>query len=490
MSMAASESYISNLYAEDLPYAASRHKAFSKNLYQKLLVCVELVADVLTGIGSIVAAYLLQLRIGGHVVCPWPRVMAFGVVYGLFAILLLKAVGAYGSSHSLMRIRETGNAVRVAVQSSLLLLLVNSIFQLKFPLQAFCITMGVGPILLILQKQLLYSITRILHSRGCGADRVIVCGMSGRGKCITSTLLNSPKLGLYPIAVWSGGLAPHRNGVTALGYSRNVSVPIYREPMTPTLLKALRCDLLIVASAESSTATIDHIASVANRAAIPIAFLSGVALLEGRWQKLLDLDGHLLASSDEPFETWHYAVTKRVVDMLVSSLLLVVLSPLLLLIALLIRLGSPGPALFVQKRVGRDGELFDMYKFRSMHVGAPMYAVSPMHSADPRITRFGRLLRKTSLDELPQLMNVFLGKMSLVGPRPEMPFVVASYTGHQRQRLQAKPGITGLWQLSGDRAFPIHENLEYDLYYIRNRSFFMDLAILIHTLFFAIGGGI
>ena len=488
--MAASESYISNLYAEDLALASSRRKTFSRNLYQKFLVCVEPVADVLTGISSIVAAYLLQLHIGVHAIYPWQRVMAFGIVYGLFSVLLLKAVGAYGSSRSLMRVRETGNAVCAAVQSSALLFLVSWIFQINLPTQTFCITVGIGPILLILQKQLLYSITRALHSRGYGAERVIVCGMNERGKCITSTLLNSPKLGLYPIAVWSDSIASHRNGVTVLGYSRNISVPIYCEPMTPTLLTALRCDLLIVAIADGSTTAIDHVAGVADRAAIPIAFLSGVALLEGQWQRLLDLDGNLLASSDEPSETWHYAITKRVVDMVVSSLLLVVLSPLLLLVALLIRLGSPGPALFVQKRVGREGELFDMYKFRSMYTDAPMYATSPMHSTDPRITRFGRFLRKTSLDELPQLINVFLGKMSLVGPRPEMPFVVAGYTDHQRQRLQSKPGITGLWQLSRDRAFPIHENLEYDLYYIRNRAFFMDLAILIHTLFFAIGGGI
>ncbi len=94
------------------------------------------------------------------------------------------------------------------------------------------------------------------------------------------------------------------------------------------------------------------------------------------------------------------------------------------------------------------------------------------------------------MDELPQLFNVLLGNMSLVGPRPEMPFIVEHYSAQQRTRLQVTPGITGLWQLSADRPFPIHENLEYDLYYIRNRTFFMDAAILIHTLFFAIGGGV
>jgi lipopolysaccharide/colanic/teichoic acid biosynthesis glycosyltransferase len=144
----------------------------------------------------------------------------------------------------------------------------------------------------------------------------------------------------------------------------------------------------------------------------------------------------------------------------------------------------------VQKRVGRNGEAFDMYKFRTMVPSAPRYNLSPTRSSDPRITGLGRFLRRTSLDELPQLLNVFLGNMSLVGPRPEMPFIVERYNAQQRRRLQLTPGITGLWQISADRAFPIHENIEYDLYYMKNRTFFMDLAILIHTLLYAGGGGV
>jgi lipopolysaccharide/colanic/teichoic acid biosynthesis glycosyltransferase len=125
-----------------------------------------------------------------------------------------------------------------------------------------------------------------------------------------------------------------------------------------------------------------------------------------------------------------------------------------------------------------------------MYTNAPKYNFSPTTSGDPRITRIGRWLRRTSLDELPQLINVLQGHMTLVGPRPEMAFIVQEYSPEQRQRLQVIPGITGLWQLSADRAYLIHENIEYDLYYIRNRGFFMDIAILIHTLFFVMQGGI
>lgn len=206
-------------------------------------------------------------------------------------------------------------------------------------------------------------------------------------------------------------------------------------------------------------------------------------------RRSIDVDGRL-TSTVELVSPWHYAFAKRAADLVLSSLLLVLLTPVLLLIALLIRLDSPGPALFVQKRVGRNGQLFDMFKFRSMYADAPRYDFSPTHSSDPRITRLGNFLRKNSLDELPQLMNVFLGNMSLVGPRPEMPFIVQRYKFHHRQRLQVTPGITGLWQLSADRAFPIHENIHHDLYYIRHRNFFMDLAILVRTVFFAMHRGI
>lgn len=186
----------------------------------------------------------------------------------------------------------------------------------------------------------------------------------------------------------------------------------------------------------------------------------------------------------------HYAVCKRALDVTLSALFLVLLAPLLALIVLLVRLDSPGPALFIQKRVGRNGQLFDIYKFRSMYSGTAKYHFSPVTSLDPRITRVGRLLRRTSLDELPQLLNVLLGNMSLVGPRPEMPFIVQRYNQQQRQRLSVIPGITGLWQISPHRAYPIHQNIEYDLYYIRNRTFLMDMAILVQTLSFTMRRGI
>ncbi|MCC6547186.1 sugar transferase [Candidatus Sumerlaeota bacterium] len=151
-------------------------------------------------------------------------------------------------------------------------------------------------------------------------------------------------------------------------------------------------------------------------------------------------------------------------------------------IAIMIKSDSRGPVLFSQDRVGKGGKRFRIWKYRTMQTNAPTYAVAPTEENDPRITRFGRWLRKTSLDEMPQLLNVLRGDMSVVGPRPEMPFIVEQYEPWQRRRLDVKPGLTGLWQVIGRKNLPLHLNMQYDLYYIKNQSILLDIEILLRTI--------
>lgn len=169
-------------------------------------------------------------------------------------------------------------------------------------------------------------------------------------------------------------------------------------------------------------------------------------------------------------------------DSVGSLLLLLLLAPFFLLVAVLVKLDSDGPVFFRQTRIGKNGEPFSIWKFRSMRVDADSYARSPVSDSDPRLSRIGRVLRRLSIDELPQLLNVIKGEMSLVGPRPEMPFIVERYGSFERQRLRVKPGITGLWQISPARAMPIHENLDYDLFYIENQNLVLDCVILLRTI--------
>ncbi|MFN3373421.1 MAG: sugar transferase [Chloroflexus sp.] len=187
-------------------------------------------------------------------------------------------------------------------------------------------------------------------------------------------------------------------------------------------------------------------------------------------------------------------MTKRIFDVVVSVTLLALLSPLMLLIALLIKLESPGPVMFKQERIGEHGRRFQMFKFRSMYIDADRrwHEVAKrdettgklLHKQkdDPRVTRIGRKLRRTSLDELPQLFNVLRGEMSLVGPRPELPYIAAEYEPWQWQRFRVPPGITGWWQVNGRSEKPMHLHTEDDLYYIQNYSFWLDLRILAKTL--------
>jgi lipopolysaccharide/colanic/teichoic acid biosynthesis glycosyltransferase len=177
-----------------------------------------------------------------------------------------------------------------------------------------------------------------------------------------------------------------------------------------------------------------------------------------------------------------YAFFKRLADFFLSSIGIAICFLPMVLIGLLIKRESPGPVFFTQVRRGASNRSFRMVKFRTMYADMCGDAITPQSSTDPRITPLGRILRRTSLDELPQLWNVLRGEMSIVGPRPEQPFIVDEYNEFQMMRLDAKPGITGLWQVSEARRAPIHENLDYDLYYIENQSMFLDLTIFFMTL--------
>ncbi|MFH0795279.1 MAG: sugar transferase [bacterium] len=186
---------------------------------------------------------------------------------------------------------------------------------------------------------------------------------------------------------------------------------------------------------------------------------------------------------------------KYAFDRIAAVILLILFSPVMAAIAIAIRLESKkgDPILFGQARCGINGKTFTLWKFRSMKIGAeedldrlralnevdgPVFKIRK----DPRITRVGRFLRRTSLDELPQFWNVLRGEMSIVGPRPEMPFLVERYEPWQRRRLDAVPGMTGLWQILGRKDLPLRDNLEYDFYYIRNQSLLLDLSILLRTV--------
>ncbi len=179
----------------------------------------------------------------------------------------------------------------------------------------------------------------------------------------------------------------------------------------------------------------------------------------------------------------------RSFDIAVAILALVILSPLLLVAAIAIRLGSRGPVLYRQRRVGRDGREFEMLKLRTMVQGSDPVGVGTVVSRDdPRVTRAGRLLRRSSLDEIPNLVNVLRGEMAVVGPRPTIPAQVAAYTPRQHRRHEVRPGITGWAQVRGRAGIPWEERIELDVWYVDHRGVWLDLRILARTVWLLITG--
>jgi len=192
--------------------------------------------------------------------------------------------------------------------------------------------------------------------------------------------------------------------------------------------------------------------------------------------------------------SWPYQMAKRALDMSVAATMLVALTPLFAIVALLIKLGSRGPVFFSQTRVSKNGREFSCYKFRSMVVNAEKLkadllkqndhkdSITFKMKRDPRVTWIGRIIRKTSIDELPQLWHVLTGEMSLVGPRPAVIAEVAKYTPMQRQRLAVAPGLTCIWQVSGRGNLPFDRQVELDIEYIRRQSFLFDIALILKTV--------
>lgn len=220
--------------------------------------------------------------------------------------------------------------------------------------------------------------------------------------------------------------------------------------------------------------------------AIAAVDTSSNELTERAWFSLLEA-----AQYQRPARLMYCFFFKHWLDVLVAGFLLIVLTPFLLLVALATWLGSRGPVIYQQRRIGRYGRPFTMYKFCTMipdrrQVRHP-YAGTERRKAhktatDPRVTRTGKFLRQTSIDELPQLLNVLRGEMSLVGPRPELPEIVGTYEAWQHQRHLVRPGITGWWQMHGRSDRMMHEHTELDIYYVQNISFGIDVRILLGTV--------
>ncbi|NOZ27370.1 MAG: undecaprenyl-phosphate glucose phosphotransferase [Chloroflexi bacterium] len=325
-----------------------------------------------------------------------------------------------------------------------------------------------------------------LRRRGVGVDHVLIVGVGETGLTVLRNLVAQPEYGYRVLGFLDDNPERGRRDIgpfKALGGIDNLT----------RILSTYRVDEVIVALPWQYHGRIARVISEAGRAGVRVRIVPDLLQLSLNRVHLDQVAGIPLLSVREGTLTSWDRLIKRAMDITIAGLGTILLAPLMALIALAIRLDSPGPVLFRQTRVGRGGKPFTIYKFRSMVVNAeeiraqldelneadgPIFKIRD----DPRRTRVGRFLRRSSLDELPQLFNVLRGEMSLVGPRPALPSEVAQYQEWHKKRLEVSPGITGLWQVSGRSKLSFDEMVLLDIYYVENWSPLLDLRIMLKTI--------
>ncbi|HUI84631.1 MAG TPA: exopolysaccharide biosynthesis polyprenyl glycosylphosphotransferase [Candidatus Binatia bacterium] len=453
----------------------------------RLFGVAERLADFAAVVAAVFAASRLYQALEPYRAARYgsPRLLFCAAGFGVLFVLLLERHGGYRPSVSLLAIRETERILRVTLQAFMVALLAAYFFAASVSRLAFGFALLAVPLFVTIEKWEMHRLLCALRSRGYAARKSVILGTGPAARRIYSALVRSPRLGIEPVAFLGTDGQNSPGEIYESSYRRSRHAKVLSAPLCPELFRQLDASVLVIAEPSVDHQSMLLTLEKTSEAGVSTYVASGDFVEPGYWVDYTELDGIMLACLSRGTTRMVYDAGKRTLDVLISGAALLLLAPLAAVIAVAIRSTSPGPVLFRQQRAGKGGRLFSIYKFRTMYQEVPQYGYSPQGTGDPRVTPIGRFLRRTSVDELPQLLNVFLGQMSLVGPRPEMPFLVEQYTPLQRQRLAVKPGMTGLWQISADRAFLIHENMEYDLFYVRHRSLFMDAAILLHTLLFA-----
>lgn len=342
---------------------------------------------------------------------------------------------------------------------------------------------GLDLLFLVGLRIVLRLVFRLHGKRRPDTRRVLVVGAGKVGQEIATMVRAYAWAGLELAGYLDDDPRKRSNGLPVLGVLEDA----------PRLVQDLAIDEVVVALPLRDHARLAAVTYTLQQVPVNIRVVPDYFNLVFLSASVEDFGGMPLITLREPALTDFQRLAKRTFDLIVGVMLTVVALPIMALIAAAIKIDSPGPVIFKQQRVGERGQLFLMFKFRSMVDGAdesrdqvielaPDGTIVHKHADDPRVTPVGRFLRSFSLDELPQLFNVLRGEMSLVGPRPEMPWLVEKYEEWQLKRFTVPQGITGWWQVNGRSDKLMHEHTEEDLFYIRNYSLLLDLQILWRTI--------
>jgi len=448
-----------------------------------------IVVDMLSVSIALLAAYDLRFQTATP---PWalPRPVQLGMFGSLVTLFLCMVyLGGYRVVTRLSFQRQVETVARCVFIYSLLTASVLLSLRLVDGNRLLVLTItALVPFALFLGRIGMHRLHVLLSKKGIGVRRAAVLGTEQTASQVFRRFARAPELG-YEIVGIIADEDPFRTRIpsdeapTSLGTTRDLA----------EIAVDHQLDLVFTLEWNANDPRHVELVDRCRSAGLNLRYLSDHTdrLLERT--RVHDLTGVSLVVDPPGAREWMHDLLKRGGDFLGSLFLLMLVSPIAALIALAIRLDSRGPALFRQARVTAAGRGFDMFKFRTMvaeaeHLRDSLEASNEAGGLifkirrDPRVTRVGRILRKTSLDELPQLLNVLSGEMSLVGPRPALPGEVAGYEDWQRHRLRGRQGMTGLWQISGRSAIGFEEMVLLDLYYLENRSLLFDIEILMATI--------
>jgi exopolysaccharide biosynthesis polyprenyl glycosylphosphotransferase len=369
-----------------------------------------------------------------------------------------------------------GNLISVAMVA---LTLKNSVFEVNLSRMMILYAWACGLVLVGLGRLVLQQLRVAIQRQGAASEKVIILGEGDLAELVIQKIRGSPFLGyeLVGTVTRQAGSTASVTGLPQLGHAADL----------PNLIIRYAVDEVIIALADLPDEELVELISLGNHEGVSIKVFPGLFDIMATGVAIDDLGGlPLLNIRDVALRGWRLSF-KRAMDIVGGAIFLIMLSPLMLFLAIVIKLESPGPAFFIQERMGLDSKPFPMIKFRSMRKDAEAQGAGWTVKDDARKTRLGAFIRKYSLDEFPQFINVLLGDMSLVGPRPEQPAFVERFRQkipRYMERHHEKAGVTGWAQVNGLRGdTSITERTKYDLWYIENWSVWLDIKIIIRTIF-------
>ncbi|MGY5765696.1 sugar transferase [Brachybacterium sp. DNPG3] len=459
-------------------------------ILSKLSVGALLLADVIALCIAMGIAYAARQSILGTAGDLSQNVLDAAVVIAAGWLLAIILFGGYDVRLVPAGTELFSNVLHASLAAAGIVGSVVYLLQIELSRGFFVVFFLLGPVLLLVDRVILRRVLNGLRARGRFRRTVIAVGPLGHVDGVARTIHRERWLG-YDIvgAITPGGSDGGRSALDIPVLGNEDDLLRVAEHERPGIL-------LFTSGATSTSEEFRRIAWKLEDIDVSVIVAPALSEISSSRVRMRPVAGLPLVHMDLPRSRHSLKWTKRAFDIIVSAVLLLVISPVLAAIALIVRGYDRGQVIFRQSRIGRDGTPFEFLKFRSMVTDAEAIRVEMVERAeqdrgndvmfkmrdDPRITRPGKLLRRYSLDELPQLWNVLRGDMSLVGPRPALPHEVDAYDDDARRRLEVRPGITGLWQVSGRSDLSWEDTVRLDLYYVDNWSFVQDLQILMRTV--------